>query len=88
MLKNNSHVEAMAKLGEEEEVTPDVVRDIGKCVCALYGLPKVKTVDDARYASFQQKYALARKSQLVSKIKGMNQSIMPPCHRVLLNKIR
>ena len=47
MLKNNSHFEAMAKLGEEEEVTPDVVRDIGKYVCALYGLPKVKTVDDA-----------------------------------------
>ena len=88
MLKNNSHVEAMAKLGESEEVTSDLVRDIGRFVCALYGLPKVQKVDDARFASFQQKYAPMRKNQPLGKIKGINQSSMPPCQAVLLNKIR
>ena len=88
MLKNDMYIEAMAKLGECPDVTLDIVKDIERYVCALYGMPKLSSVDDARFASFQQKYAPKKGTRPLEKIKGINPSSMPPCGTVLLNKIR
>ena len=57
-------------------------------VCALYGKPKMTNVDDVRYSMFQQFYAPKRHGDPLEKIKGINPSSMPPCHAVLINKIK
>ena len=88
MLKNKSHMDVLAKLGESTEVSPDVLCGLETFVCALYGMHKLHKVDDARYAAFQQKYSPTKHSDPLDKIKGINPSSMPPCHSVLLNKIR
>ena len=73
MMKNNDHIEVMAKLGESHEVTADVSRDLEKYVCALYGLPKLSRVDDTRYALLKQRYAPNEESRATRQDQG-NQS--------------
>ena len=81
-------MDVLAKLGESTEVSPDAMCDLETFVCALYGMPKLHKVDDARYAAFQQKFSPTKHSDPFDKIKGINPSSVPPCHSVLLNKIR
>ena len=57
-------------------------------VCALYDMPKLSSVDDARFASFQHKYVHKKGTRPLEKIKGINPSSMPPCGTVLANKIQ
>ena len=47
----------MSKLGENLNVTQEVTATIEKFVCALYGKPHMNSVDNVRFAFFQQYYA-------------------------------
>ena len=67
---------------------PDVLCGQETFVCALYGMPNLHKVDDARYAASQQKYSPTKHSDPLDKIKGITPSSVPPCHVVLRNKIR
>ena len=67
---------------------PDVLCGLETFVCALYGMPNLHKVDDARYAVSQQKYSPTKHSDPLDKIKGITPSSVPPCHVVLRNKIR
>lgn len=81
-------MDVLAKLGDMDEMVPDVVHGLETFVCALYGMPKLNNVNDARYALFQQKYAPKKQNDPLDKIKGINPCSMPPCHSVLMNHIR
>ena len=48
----------------------------------------MKNVDEVRHAMFQQHYAPKNDKDPLQKIKGINPSSMPPCHQVLMNKIK
>jgi hypothetical protein len=87
MNKSQRHRIAIGKLGEENVVSEDVMKDIESFVCALYGYHKETNVDCVRYLMFQQKYAPKDKNDPLNKIKGLNPSAMPPCHKVLINKV-
>ena len=47
----------LGKLGDENLVSGDIMKDIESFVCALYGYPKEANVDNVRYIMFQQKHA-------------------------------
>lgn len=87
MLKSKAHTAAMVKLGECPDFTNDHISEVKKLVFALYGMPKVNSADDGRYAFCQQKYAPSHKSQSFQKIKGINQCSMPPCRIVLVTEV-
>ena len=79
---------SIGKLGDENLVSEDLMKDIESFVCALYGYPKEVNVDNVRYLMFQQKYAPKADHDPLDKIKGLNPSVMPPCHAVLECKIK
>ena len=81
-------MDMIAKLGDSVEVTSNIVSGLASFTCALYGMQNLTNVDDVRYAMFQQKYAPKYDNDPLDKIKGINPSSMPPCHSVLINKIR
>lgn len=79
----------MSTFGESLNAAPDVVVGIGKFVSALYGKPDMhsSSVDDVRFAFFQQYYAPRKIEDPLHKIKGVNPGSMPPCSSTLVNKV-
>ena len=55
--------------------------------CALYGMGKLRNINDVPFAMFQQRYSPRKRDAPLNKILGINPSIMPPCQSVLINKI-
>ena len=86
--KQEAFCEAFAQLGEKDSVNEDVVLSVEAFVCTMYGKTKMKNVDEVRHAMFQQHYAPKNDKDPLQKIKGINPSSMPPCHQVLMNKIK
>ena len=86
--KQEAFCEAFAQLGEKDSVNEDVVLSLEAFVCTMYGKTKMKNVDEVRHAMFQQHYAPKNDKDPLQKIKGINPSSMPPCHQVLMNKIK
>ena len=52
--------------------------------CSMYGRKKFTNVDDARLEIFLQKY----KNNTITSVKKLDGYILPPCSRVLLQKIK
>ena len=88
MYKSEQHTATMSKIGENLNVTQDVTATIEKFVCALYGKLHMNSVDDVRFAFFQQYYAPKKLNYPLEKIKGVNSNSMPLCSSTVLNKIR
>ena len=65
-----------------------IIDDLDDFVCTLYGFPNIHSVDDVTVRMFEQKYAPNNENDPLMSISGMNPSLMPPCHRVLLQKIK
>jgi len=88
MSRSTSHAAALAKLGDENDVTDDLMRQVESFVCELYGYQDQVNVDTVRHLIFQAKCAPKDDSDPLNKIKGLNPSAMPPCRQVLLNKVK
>ena len=87
MMKQDIYTKAFGSLGNDANVSPNNLADIEKFTCALYGMPRLRHINDVRFSMFQQKYAPKKQSDPLKKILGINPSSMPPCHAVLFNKI-
>jgi hypothetical protein len=77
--KHESFRKAFASLGDTEVVTPECLLANEKFTCALYGFPKLSSINDTRYALFQQMYAPKWSGDCLGKIQGINPSSMPTC---------
>ena len=64
------------------------VSDIEKFICALYGKRKLDSINDTRFQIFCNKYKTKDESQSVTKVKSFDGSCMPPCKKVLTEKIK
>jgi hypothetical protein len=87
MMKERSFTDAFAALGAGGDIPSLSAIEIERFTCSLYGMTKLKDINDVRYALFQQKYAPKRNKSPLEKIQGINPSSMPPCHAVLRNKL-
>ena len=89
IMKSPQYTHAMSQLGNQDDISSDVMLTIEAFVCALYGYPKDKDVDKVRNNMFRLKYAPQQEHDPLLKITGMNPSIiMPPCHNMLANKVK
>ena len=69
-MKRREFVEVFGKLGMENEVTQSLLEELEKCVCCLYGYPRLSTVNDVRKAMFWEKFD--------KKKKIVDLSLLPP----------
>lgn len=78
---------ALANLGESENISEEVVADIEKFVCQLYGFSNLSSIDAVRLEIFLKNYQL-KKRETNSFAKKLQANIPPPCRRVLVEKVR
>ena len=64
------------------------IDDIEDFVCTLYGFLNIQKVDEVRIWMLKQKYRPRHDEDPLASISSMNPILMPPCHRVLLQKIK
>ena len=57
-------------------------------MCAMYGKPKLPHVNEARYGTFQLKYASRNDREPLQKRKGINASMLPPCQSTMYDEVR
>ena len=88
VLENNPmFIEAFSQIGEHIDLPQNLVEELQAFVCAIYGRPILKSVNEARFVVFQQSFAPKGGSEPLAKIKGTDPSHLPPCYNVLLQKI-
>ena len=69
------------------EVDDEMKRLLEKFVCSMYGQKKLESVDDARLDIFLSKYKLKSDQEVITAVKKMDGSTLPPCAKVLYQKI-
>ena len=77
----------MSALGSSEVIHNDVANIIERYVCAIYGLRNFNSVNEARLHLFRKTYAPKKYSDPLLKIKSTDPCCLPPCHKVLHQKL-
>lgn len=88
VLKNDHYKDLFATLGNSQTMSDSTVSACESFVCHLYGKINTTKVNTARHVIFQQTYAPRTLDNPLNAIKGINPSSMPPCSKVLLNKLK
>ena len=75
------------RIGLQEKINEDDSTEIEKYVCAIYGRKRSASVDKVHLELFLKKYK-PKESMLISNTKNFDESQLPPCSRVLKEKIK
>ena len=86
--KERNFMEMFSKLGDHEVIPENVSEKAEAFVCTLYGKPCLTSINDARFAIFQQVCAPKRKDAPLEKIKTTDSSLLPPCKAALTEKLK
>ena len=89
MLEKN--VQAQIGFGYLGQLDDDQSKDfaeIEKFTCKMYGKKNLKKIDDVRTEVFMEKSKPKTDGDKISCAKNFDTSMMPPCERVLLDKMR
>ena len=57
-------------------------------VCQMYGKNRYSSVDEARLDMFMKNYQPKENENIISSVKKMDGSSLPPCRRVVLQKLK
>ena len=76
------------RLGKLDDNQSNDFTEIEKFTCKRYGKKKLRKTDDVRTEIFTETYQPKTDGDKISCAKKRDASMMPPCERVLLNKIR
>ena len=88
-LENSEEVQyAFSSLAIDLPSIKEEVSDIEISICALYGKKKLDPVNDARIQIFCDQYKKKDENQSVTKVKSFDGSRMPPCKKILTEKIK
>ena len=88
IMKNSDiSMSAQSQLGSSEVVHNDVANIIERYVCAIYGLRNFNSVNEGRLHLFHKMYAPKKYSDPLLKIKSTDPCCLPPCHKVLHQKL-
>ncbi|XP_057306368.1 uncharacterized protein LOC130644684 [Hydractinia symbiolongicarpus] len=85
--KNESVQDVFKQLGTNLDVTDDAFATLEKFVCSMYGKRNLSSVDEARLVMFLEKYKPKGENEAISCVKKFDGSSLPPCLRVLRQKI-
>jgi hypothetical protein len=75
-------------LGTNAEISKETIVSLETFVCSMYGKKKLSSVDEIRLELFLQKYKPKGKDEALACVKKFDGSSLPPCSRVLYEKIR
>lgn len=85
MLQHNSYVTTLSKVGEEWNVSDELVDELESFTCAMYGrAQKIKKVNDFRNTRINE---LCTKDNSLLPSKNIDMSSMPPCKRSFIQHI-
>ena len=85
--KNINAQRALSNLGTTEHVPAEIQDEIEKFVCQLYGHKGFTSIDEVRLHMFLKKYK-CKGNVVASTAKKMDGSSLPPCKKVLKEKIK
>ena len=88
MLKNETYLDAFSRMGEEEGLTADLEANLEAFTCALFGYPKLQSINEARHAYCQEKCSPDSVSSPLEGLKAVDPSLFPPCQMVLVQQIK
>ena len=88
--KNPELQEAFLNPSHSDSISDDIKSIIESIVCQMHGRKKTNSVDQARLEIFVTKYKPKKGSASLNQIqaKKLDSSIMPPCSKVLHQKIK
>ena len=86
--KNRDLQETFASFGDEESPNEKQIEACEEFVCKLYGRQKMKDVNAARLDIFLKKFKPKDTEYPLSKIKTADSVSLPPCTKVLLEKVK
>ena len=75
----------LSKLGEEWDITEDLIDDLEEFTCAIYGRARVHKVDELRHVRIKE---LCAKEDQLYPSKNVDLGTLPPCRRSLEQHIR
>ena len=78
---------ASKAISAEGPITQETITAINKFTCKMYGNKKISDVDELRFDVFARKYNLKIDKNLAA-VKKLEASALPPCKKVLLQKIK
>ena len=87
MKSSERFTSALSQLGSSEVIDKDVTATNEGYVCTLYGLRNFNDVNEARLHFFRKMYAPQKTSYPFHKIKSSDSCCLPPCHKVLHQKL-
>ena len=73
-------------MGFSDDIQEGEFKVIEKFTCALYGIPKFNSVNEVKLELFLKKYQPRKKEVVISCVKKMEGSFLPPCASVLQQK--
>ena len=79
---------ALHNIGSTDQVCNETYKAIQKYVCAIYGKKKLSDINEVRMEIFLEKYRPKNREEQLSNAKKLEGSMMPPCWKVLLQKLR
>ena len=79
---------AISKLGDTDVIDQDVSAVVEEYLCSVYGARNVSGVNEARLQLFNKLYAPKRTNDPLEKLKTSDPCCMPPCQKVLQQKLR
>lgn len=87
--KNEEFQTTFSTFGESEILTDNQIAVAEHFVCTLYGKPKQRNINKARYEIFLDSYKpKSGKINPLEKVKNLDAASIPPCKDVLLLKIK
>ena len=79
---------AFFQLGTEMNISDNTIAAIQKYTCFMYGMKKLKDINDVRTQLFLDKYKPKKDADRISCVKKLDGSSLPPCYHVLLQKLK
>ena len=75
-------------IGYSEDLDENTFAKVEGFVCNIYGKKKITSVNEVRLDIFLQKYKPKNDDDAISCVKKMDGSFLPPCSRVVKQKLR
>jgi len=86
--KNEIFQKALADIAFSDDVDEDVFEIVEKYVCSIYGKKSLESIDDVRTHIFLDKYRPKNENDRLACVKRLDGSMLPPCYKVLMMKIK
>ena len=86
--KDENMQDILYEMGNQEELSENTVEKLEEFVCRIYGKNKTKKVNNARTDIFLEKYRTKNVEDRLSNVKRLDGSMMPPCLKVLMQKLK